>query len=192
MRQIQNICVQPSLASSPTLKQQHYKTQKVKTHMKQLTHWIPVILIAGIIFWFSSQPYQDQDVKPFLTDFINESLVEATFGWVNFDYAGYQVSVEHLGAASFIEFFIRKGAHFGIFFLLGFFTIRATLHTFLTHRPKTSLLTSFLFVFFYAVSDELHQHFTGDRTPLIHDVVIDSVGGLTAILLYLLIITRKK
>ncbi|WP_246942850.1 VanZ family protein [Bacillus pinisoli] len=160
--------------------------------MNHFKHWIPVILIAGIIFWFSSQPYQQQDVKPFMIDFINEEWIQAAFGWIAFDYAGYLVSVDHLGAASFIEFFIRKGAHFGIFFLLGFFTIRASLQTFLKNRPKTGLLTSFIFTFLYAVSDELHQHFTGDRTPLIHDVMIDSVGALTGILLYIIFTTTKK
>ncbi|WP_456277496.1 VanZ family protein [Bacillus sp. AK128] len=160
--------------------------------MSRLIYWIPVIMIAGIIFWFSSQPYQEQDVKPFLTDFINEEWVETGFHWIEFDYAGYLVSVKHLGAASFIEFFIRKGAHFGIFFLLGFFTIRATLQTFLKNRVMTSLITSGLFVFLYGVQDELHQHFTGDRTPLIHDVIIDTVGGIVGILMYLVLYNRKK
>ncbi|MBM7662520.1 VanZ family protein [Bacillus mesophilus] len=160
--------------------------------MRQFTYWIPVIVIAGIIFWFSSQPYQEQDVKPFLSDFINEQWVKVTFDWVQFDYAGYLVSVEALGASSFIEFFIRKGAHFGVFFVLGFFTIRASLLTFLNTRPVTGFITSFLFVILYGVSDELHQHFTGDRTPLIHDVMIDSVGGLVGIIIYMLLFGRKK
>jgi VanZ family protein len=157
------------------------------TKMSRLTYWMPVVLIAGIIFWFSSQPYQDQDVKPLLTDSINEEWVSTNLSWLQFDYAGYYVSVEQLGAASFVEFFIRKGAHFGIFFLLGFFTCRATLSTMLQHRTFTGFVTSLLFVILYAVSDELHQHFTGDRTPLIHDVMIDSVGGLVGILSFIIL-----
>jgi VanZ family protein len=160
--------------------------------MSRLTYWIPVILIAGIIFWFSSQPYQEQDVKPLLSDFINEQWVKASLGWLKFDYAGYYVSVETLGASSFIEFFIRKGAHFGVFFLLSFFTVRASLMTFLRNRPITSFITSILFVILYAVQDELHQHFTGDRTPLIQDVMIDTVGGLVGILVYMELFYRNK
>lgn len=144
-------------------------------------------MIAGLIFWFSSQPYQNQDVKPLLTDFINEEWVAATFSKIQFDYAGYNVSAENLGAASFVEFFIRKGAHLGIFFLLGFFTCRALLATLLRNRTTSSFFSAFFFVILYAVQDELHQHFTGDRTPLIQDVMIDSVGGLVGIILFLLI-----
>jgi VanZ family protein len=165
---------------------------KVDISMSRFTYWIPVIVIAGVIFWFSSQPYQEQDVKPFLSDFINEQWVKAAFGWVQFDYAGYFVSVEALGASSFIEFLIRKGAHFGVFFVLGFFTIRASLMSFLSNRSVTSFISTFLFVVLYAVSDELHQHFTGDRTPLIQDVMIDTVGGLVGIIIYMQLFSRTK
>ncbi len=160
--------------------------------MKQLWYWVPVLLLAGVIFWFSSQPYQNQDVKPILNDFINEDWVTATFSWLKFDYAGYFVSVEGLGSTAFVEFFIRKGAHFGIFFLLGFFVCRAFLTTILQNRTLTSFFSSIMFLILYAVQDELHQHFTGNRTPLIHDVMIDSVGGLTGIILFLLIKRRFR
>lgn len=158
--------------------------------MKKIVYWVPVVLIAGLIFWFSSQPYQNQDVKPLLNDYINEEWVEESLSWIQFDYAGYFVSVASLGAASFIEFLIRKGAHFGIFFLLGFFTCRALFATILHNRKSTCFVSSILFIILFAVQDELHQHFTGDRTPLIHDVMIDSVGGLAGILLSLVIISR--
>lgn len=154
--------------------------------------WLPVIAIASIIFWFSSQPYQDQDVKPFLGDFINEEWIETTFSWLEFDYAGYEVSTDRLGGTAFLEFFIRKGAHFGIFFLLGLFTYRALIQTLLKGRKGSSFISSVLFVIMYAVQDELHQHFTGNRTPLIHDVGIDSIGGLVGIVLYMLFSRRKN
>ncbi|MBM6619172.1 VanZ family protein [Bacillus suaedaesalsae] len=148
--------------------------------------WLPVVVIASIIFWFSDQPYQEQDVKPFLGDFINEKWIEGSFDWVQFDYAGYEVSTEKLGGTAFVEFFIRKGAHFGIFFLLGFFTYRALIQTLLKRRITTGFISSIVFVFIYAVQDELHQHFTGNRTPLIHDVGIDTIGGIVGISLYML------
>jgi VanZ family protein len=160
--------------------------------MKRINYWIPVILIAGLIFWFSSQPYQKQDVKPLLGDFINEKWVEESFENFKFIYADYHVSVEKLGAASFVEFFIRKGAHFGIFFLLGFFTYRALLHTVLRGRSSTSFIASFLFIVLYAVQDELHQHFTGDRTPLIQDVLLDCFGGFVGIMVYMIFVKIRK
>jgi VanZ family protein len=160
--------------------------------MSRFIYWLPVILIAGTIFWFSSQQYHEQDVKPFLGDIINEKWVEDSFQKLKFEYADYHVSVEQLGAASFIEFFIRKGAHFGIFFLLGFFACRAIMNTLLKGRKGSSFFSSFLFIVLYAASDELHQHFTGDRTPLIHDVLLDSFGGLVGIAFYLIVVEVKR
>jgi VanZ family protein len=154
--------------------------------MSRALYWVPVILIAGVIFWFSSQPYQKQDVKPFLGDFINEKWVEDSFENFRFEYADYHVSVEQLGAASFVEFFIRKGAHFGIFFLLGFFTCRALSNTLLKGRTNASFFSAFLFIVLYAAQDELHQHFTGDRTPLIQDVLLDIFGGIVGISVYMI------
>jgi VanZ family protein len=160
--------------------------------MRRAIYWVPVILIAGVIFWFSSQPYQKQDVKPFLGDFINENWVENSFQNFKFEYADYQVSVEELGAASFIEFFIRKGAHFGIFFILGFFTCRALINTLLQGRSTSSFFSSFLFIILYAAQDELHQHFTGNRTPLIQDVLLDCFGGVVGITFYMILTKARR
>ncbi|KAA0548543.1 VanZ family protein [Bacillus sp. BGMRC 2118] len=154
-------------------------------------YWVPVIVIASIIFWFSDQPYQKQDVKPFLGGFINESWIEESFDWVHFEYAGYEVSTERLGGAAFVEFFIRKGAHFGVFFLLGFFTYRALSLTLLKGRTASNFISSVIFIVVYAVQDEIHQHFTGNRTPLIHDVGVDTFGGIVGILFFMFIFRRR-
>jgi VanZ family protein len=41
-----------------------------------------------------------------------------------------------------------------------------------------------LFVFLYASSDEFHQSFVPGRGPAFSDVLIDTAGGLTGIILY--------
>lgn len=142
----------------------------------------PVIFILFIIFAFSSQPYKDQDITPWLAS-LNQSIVlTKLLSWISFTYAGKEISISALGVAHFIEFFIRKASHLTVFFFLAFFTIRA-LARFLSNK-KGKIIISFLIVICYAALDEFHQSFTGGRTPLLEDVVVDSVGGLLGIICY--------
>ena len=76
----------------------------------------------------------------------------------------------------FFEFFIRKDAHFFIFFVFGFLTL-GVLRIFVKNKIF-SFLGALGCVLLYASLDELHQKFTGWRTPLVQDVFIDSFGGL--------------
>ncbi|MFD1736960.1 VanZ family protein [Bacillus salitolerans] len=158
--------------------------------LRMSLYWLPMLIIAGTIFWFSSQPYQHQDVRPLLGEYVSKEWIVQKFSWVEFTYAGREISVRNLTPMTFVEFFIRKGAHVGVFFILGFFTCRAMYFTFSRKKIVPSLVTTALFIILYATMDEIHQHFTGDRTPLINDVMLDSVGGMlgiTAFSLYRLI-----
>ncbi|MGM7702978.1 VanZ family protein [Pseudalkalibacillus sp. Hm43] len=139
---------------------------------KFIVYWLPVLLWAGVIFYSSSQPYEDQDIKPFLSGKIPLEWVN-TFSFVNFDYAGEEVSIEALGEARFLEFFIRKGAHLTVYFILGVLLFRAQ------YRTKTlnySLWLAIILGVLYAASDEIHQGFTPNRSPHVEDVLIDTVG----------------
>jgi VanZ family protein len=147
--------------------------------------WIPVLLIVIGVFYSSSQPYQKQDVRPEIGKYVDLEKVEENFRDVKLNYAGSEISVEARGAASFVEFFIRKGAHFTVFFALGFFAFRAIrLNGYQT--MKAAIITLML-VSSYAAFDETHQNFTENRTPHVEDVLIDISGGVTAILLASLI-----
>ncbi|WLD93022.1 VanZ family protein [Alkalihalobacillus sp. AL-G] len=148
---------------------------------KFLKYWMPVIIWAGIIFYASSQPYEEQDLKPFLSDEIPLGWVETYFGDVSFHYAGEEVSVDHLGKASFVEFFIRKGAHVTVYLVLAFLLYRALYNT-----SSTSTYTARLAIglgILYAASDEYHQSFTVNRSPHIEDVLLDTVGIIIGTLL---------
>ncbi|MET3726960.1 VanZ family protein [Fictibacillus halophilus] len=155
----------------------------------KLYQWIPVLLIVIGVFYSSSQPYQKQDVRPEIGKYVDLEKVEKNFSDVKIHYAGSEVSVEARGAASFIEFFIRKGAHFTVFFALGFFSFRALRIS--GNRTWKSAAIAFVLVASYAAFDETHQNFTENRTPHVEDVVIDITGGTTAILLASLIYRNR-
>ncbi|WP_028401764.1 VanZ family protein [Ectobacillus panaciterrae] len=153
-------------------------------------YWLPVLAWAGMIFYSSSQPYQKQDMRPTITQYVSPDLVERLFSWVKFNYANYEISIAHMGASGFLEFFLRKGAHFSVFFILGVLLCRAFSQYRLPLRQVG--LYAFVLLATYAALDEVHQSFTGDRTPLWQDSALDSVGGLTGILVWSLFKRRRK
>ncbi|MFA1821324.1 VanZ family protein [Virgibacillus oceani] len=125
-----------------------------------------------------------------LSDRLDLSFFEPLLGWITFTYNGSVVSVATHGVEGVIEFFIRKGAHVAVFFLL-------TCCFFIAIRKSTKLLfkqaaaISFITTVAYAITDEIHQGFTPNRTPYIGDVLLDSFGGGAAVILLIAIRYRK-
>lgn len=155
---------------------------------------IGMIVVLSVIFIASSQTYEQQDMRPFLGDLLNTPYLMDKLSSIEFVYAGNVVSVEHVGVAGFIEFFIRKAAHFTVFGLLGFFTC-GVLCTILKKGRIVSVLVSLYFVIVYACLDELHQKITGGRSPLLEDIIIDTLGGFCGIMIFIIILyfkTRKS
>ncbi|WP_042222429.1 VanZ family protein [Oceanobacillus manasiensis] len=158
--------------------------------MKKHIFWLLPVCWMGVIFYSSHQPYENQDVKPFLNTIIDLSFLEPYLNWIAFTYHNSVVSVESLGVAGFIEFFIRKGAHVSVFLIL-------CLLFYLAFRKSSTLKSSkilgfsFLLTVIYAITDEVHQGFTPNRTPYAGDVILDSFGALLAIGLLALFNRRK-
>jgi VanZ family protein len=78
-----------------------------------------------------------------------------------------------------VHFVIRKCAHFTEYFILSLLVLRGIR----AGRPGTRFawaLVVIAVVACYASLDELHQRFVPGRTPAIHDVLIDTSGGVTA------------
>ncbi|MGM0214660.1 VanZ family protein [Enterococcus sp. AZ109] len=146
---------------------------------------IAFIMIV-ILFVSSSMTYEQQNQVSLIERILSNEPLKGLLSSASFNYAGSKISISTLGYAKFIEFFIRKGAHFGTYFILGG-------SLFLGLQPKLKHELSVLAVFFawfsatgYAAMDEFHQMLTGGRTPLFQDVMLDSAGALTACLLILL------
>lgn len=153
--------------------------------------WIPVFIWVGIIFYSSAQPYGKQDMRSGIEDYINTEFVEKNFSGVSIDYGGgTPVSIENKGVGGFVEFFIRKGAHFGVFFILGVLMYTALIQS--EVQRKRAFWLALVLVAAYAGFDEIHQGFTGDRTPMWQDSVLDTCGGLTGIFIASLFWKRKK
>ena len=85
---------------------------------------------------------------------------------------------------------VRKTAHFSIYFLLGFLMISYLREWNIV--VKKEILYTILFVFLYAISDEIHQTFIPERSGRFLDVMIDTMGGTLAAVTYSLLFKWRK
>jgi VanZ family protein len=106
-------------------------------------YWLPVILCASIIFYFSSLPGR---------------------------------SIPRLFLFQDILF------HFFIYSILGLFFSRALQKSFPGIRGIEIIIFTFIFTFFYGISDEFHQYFVPSRNVSFFDVFVDGLGGLSGAL----------
>lgn len=131
---------------------------------KKIIKSLILILWMGIIFIFSHQPNSGEETKSILETalpFINEiNLIELT------------------------NLFIRKSAHLIEYFILTLLTV--SLLKEYTKNERKIIISSLIFCFLYACTDEYHQSFIIGRTSAFKDVLIDTIGGLTFILIYYL------
>ncbi|WP_077624749.1 VanZ family protein [Sediminibacillus massiliensis] len=145
--------------------------------MKNYLYWLLPLGWMAIIFYSSSQPYQEQDMRPFLADYFDLSFLIPYLDQISFTYHNSVVSIDQLGVYGFIEFFIRKGAHVTVFLLLMIFFYVAITKTY-PLKTGRKLIIALGLTIAYAAFDEWHQGLTPNRTPYAGDVVLDTCGAL--------------
>ena len=137
--------------------------------MYKIGSYIAVVLWMGLIFFFSSEPADDsKELSTGVTEVIL-SVVEA----VSPDSDLFMENLHH---------FVRKNAHFFIYFVLGMLVRRALRLSEIRGKKGNVLALAICIV--YAISDELHQLFVPGRGAQVKDVVIDSTGALVGIIIY--------
>lgn len=97
---------------------------------------------------------------------------------------------EQLSILDKATFIIRKSAHFSLFATLGFLVSMSVGRRRLFSSASVGVI---LFCFLYAVSDEIHQSFVPGRSCEFRDMMIDTSGALTGMLVsmaLLLILTK--
>ena len=133
--------------------------------------WLLVLAVAAIIFWFSSQNGEESmNTSGGFVTFLLRLLVPG------FDGKTYK---EKKVIYSQLQYFVRKGAHFSEYAMLGA-SLRLLFHALNLRRP---ILWAWITGALYACTDELHQMFVDSRTAMWQDVGIDSAGVLAGALL---------
>lgn len=137
-----------------------------------------------VIFCFSAQPSASSSA---MSSPLAETLVDVLYP--SFETKPVE---EQLRLLDFWTLVIRKCAHFaeytvlGLLLVLAYGSCRSTQTgkaLFETLRPIRVPLIAFLIGAAYAASDELHQRFVPGRSGRISDVLLDSAGVLTGVLL---------
>ena len=78
------------------------------------------------------------------------------------------------------SFYVRKLAHFTLYFVLGILVLNLLYQ----YNLKNKLLIGIVICIIYSCSDEFHQLFIPGRSGELRDVFIDSIGSLSGILFY--------
>lgn len=159
--------------------------------MKKMLYWLLPLGWMGVIFYSSATPYQEQDIKPFLSDKLDLSFLIPIFQNVSFYYHHAEVSIAALGIEGFIEFFVRKGAHLSVYLILMclfYYVFKKTIAI----TVKLKLISAYIVTSIYAALDEIHQGFTQNRTPYVGDVGLDMFGALVAVVVIIVMVVLKK
>lgn len=142
----------------------------------------------GIIFFYSAQPGTvSQETSYWAGTTFGRIFVPGYDDWS---------PARQLEFAKKIDYPVRKTAHFTEYAILGFFLVGALYKNKIPGQKKgyrNSIAYSWLVATAYAISDETHQVFVPGRDGNIKDVLLDSAGGFTGILImYFIIYTASK
>ncbi|KAF1293730.1 VanZ family protein [Candidatus Enterococcus leclercqii] len=163
----------------------------MKKLLKQPNFYFAIgILIMAILFYSSSMTYEQQSQVGLIDRVLASEPFKEQLSGIRFSYAGKEQSIAASGYGKFIEFFIRKGAHFFTYFVMGG-SFCIGLYLKMKHFWWGGFF-AWLAATGYAGMDEFHQQLTGGRTPLFEDVMLDSAGALTAVLIVLIVLLLRK
>lgn len=141
-----------------------------------------LILWMTLIFCFSNQKAIES--TNLSNSFINKTIVKT----YKFFYGDLSSKKEEQIIDKY-SFFVRKLAHYSLYFILGILSIIVISDY---EKNKILIFYSFVICITYACIDEFHQYFIDGRSSSIKDVLIDSIGSISSILLYYIIFKRKK
>ena len=140
-----------------------------------------LILWMGVIFAFSNQ---NAEVSENVSDGFTSKVVDVV-STVKKDESIKENKKEIIEDS---RFFIRKTAHFSLYLGLGILIYLNVKDV----KKINPIIISLIFCILYACSDEIHQMFINERTAKVLDVLIDTTGSLTGILLIYLFSSKKR
>jgi len=151
--------------------------------MKKL---LVLIILLGVLFFSSGQTYEQQSIIPSLEKWLPGEPFASVLSNLHIPYWGTTISVDERGYYPFVEFLLRKSAHF---FIFGFI---ATVIYLVLPKHLFRMMTAALLTLCIAIADEYHQSLTGGRTPAVQDVILDMAGAITFLIILRLILLLKR
>ncbi|WP_397536464.1 VanZ family protein [Rummeliibacillus pycnus] len=151
--------------------------------------YIPLLILLLAIFISSSQTYEQQTIVPTLEQYLPNEPLKPLLSLLHFHYYGMEISVDSRGYYYFLEFLFRKLAHFCTFGAIGLAVYIAL------PRLKYRFIISAVMTCIFAATDEIHQYFTSGRTASFQDVMLDTTGAITFLIIFqciCMLIKRKS
>ena len=136
--------------------------------MKRAIYAIFVISILIIIYTFSSQSSSDSNK-------LSKSIIN---GSIEIYKVVSHKEVNNMTVINKYNVYLRKIAHFTEFFLLAIFIFLLLDTTNINKKTIICILVCFAF----ACLDEVHQYYNGSRDPRMLDVIIDTCGSITSLI----------
>lgn len=135
---------------------------------RTILSWTLVILWMVLIFIFSHQPAAESNE-------LSTGITKKLYDLIMMLAPNNKLDQESL------NYIIRKSAHFVIYLFLGLLTANGLIHSNIT--GFRSVFLALLICILYAISDEIHQLYVPGRSGQVSDVFIDSLGGLSGIII---------
>jgi len=154
--------------------------------MRKLLGLIILVAILSTLFVSSGQTYAEQSLVLSLEKWLPGKPIEGLLSKLEIPYWGTTVSIDERGYYYFVEFLLRKSAHF---FIFGFLAV--SVYLVLPKLWLRTLITLFITLLF-AIADEYHQSLTGGRTPSLQDVLLDMSGAIVFLVIARFIFSYKK
>ena len=147
---------------------------------KEITSWIIVIIWAIVIFIMSSMDTNESNgkSKTIINDVVEKS-VETTNGLGITDKHPSKNKMDQV--IEKLNYPLRKAAHASEYFIFTILILIALKNSGVKGNEKFIIALGICFI--YACTDEYHQTFVNGRTGRFTDVLIDTCGSFTGIML---------
>jgi len=139
----------------------------------KLVYLFPVLLWVGVIFFFSSQTYQQQTIIPELKGSLSEDRLSERLPDLTIRYHDAELNARQ-NPFHFVEFLFRKSAHLFVYGILGALLFLGLRSFRLQGWGKAMLVLGGGAL--VAIIDELNQAQSLTRKGLPQDVLVDVAG----------------
>lgn len=127
---------------------------------------IATIAVMALIFFFSSQ---SATLSSKTSSGITRKIAEVVAAIIRSDNVKCIQDLLHA--------FVRKAAHFALFFILALSVANTVFQLFGIEKMKLFTVTA-IFCLFYAITDEVHQMFVPGRAAMLNDILVDFFGSI--------------
>ena len=158
-----------------------YKYKQIRRTYGWCIALLLVLLWIVVIWSFSSQSYQQQNIQPWLHKLSQKVHIGFTLPDVQFTYSGYEYSLKQRPYA-FVEFLFRKTAHLFVYGILAILVYAGLRYKRVC--AMKCIAAALMVVVIIGSMDEYIQQFSNNRTSSIRDVGVDFIGGCFGIAVY--------